>query len=118
MPPGTIGVEATGTVSEEDLERVLEPALTDALARHEVRLLFVLGEEFESFSGGAAWSQGKLWAKHLKGWERVAVVSDADWLEHGADVFTKLVPGEVKVFETDEVGEAKAWLVGITLDDD
>jgi SpoIIAA-like len=118
MPPGTVGVEAVGTVTEDDYRQVLAPALADALQRREVRLLYVLGEEFDSFSRGAAWADTKLWAKNLKDWERVAVVSDADWLEHAVSVFGWLVPGQVRVFETDEVDEAKAWLVGIDVDDD
>jgi hypothetical protein len=118
MPPGTVGVEAVGTVTEDDYRQVLAPALEDALKRREVRLLYILGEEFDSFSRGAAWADTKLWAKNLKGWERVAVVSDADWLEHAVNAFGWLVPGEVKVFETDDLDEAKAWLVGIDLDDD
>jgi hypothetical protein len=118
MPPGTVGVEAVGTVTEDDYRQVLAPALADALQRREVRLLYVLGEEFDSFSRGAAWADTKLWAKNLKDWERVAVVSDADWLEHAVSVFGWLVPGQVRVFETDEVDEAKAWLVGIGVDDD
>jgi hypothetical protein len=118
MPPGTVGVEAVGKVTEEDYRQVLAPALADALLRQELRLLYVLGEQFDSFSPGAAWADTKLWAKHLRGWERVAVVSDADWLEHAADLFGWLMPGEVKVFEADELDEAKAWLVGIVIDDD
>ena len=118
MPPGTVGVEAVGTVTEDDYRQILAPVLAGALQRRDVRLLYVLGEEFDSFSRGAAWEDTKLWAKNLKGWERVAVVSDADWLEHAVSVFGWLVPGQVKVFETDDLDEAKAWLVGIDLDDD
>jgi SpoIIAA-like len=118
MPPGTVGVEAVGTVTEDDYRQVLAPALAEALQRREVRLLYILGHEFDKFSPGATLADTKLWAKNLKGWERVAVVSDADWLEHAVSVFGWLVPGDVKVFETDEVDEAKAWLVGIELDDD
>jgi hypothetical protein len=118
MPPGTIGVEAVGKVTEDDYREVLAPALADALESRSVRLLYILGEEFDSFSAGATWEDTKLWAKNLKGWERIAIVSDADWLENAVKLFGWLVPGDVKVFETDEVEEAKAWLVGIRLDDD
>jgi len=118
MPPGTVGVEAVGKVTEEDYRTVLAPAVGDALQRRDLRLLYVLGREFDSYSSGAAWEDTKLWAKHLKGWERIAVVSDEDWLEKSVKTFSWLMPGDVKVFETDEVDEAKAWLVGITLDDD
>jgi hypothetical protein len=118
MPPGTVGVRAVGKVSEEDYRQVLAPALADALQRREVRLLYVIGKEFDSISPGGTSEATKLWVKHVKDWERVAVVSDADWLENTAGVVSRLIPGEVKVFETDEIDEAKAWLVGITLDDD
>jgi hypothetical protein len=118
MPPGTVGVEVVGNVSEEDYRQVLAPALAEALQRREVRLLYVLGKDFDSFSARGTSETTKLWAKHLKDWERVAVVSDADWLENTAGLVSRLVPGQVKVFETDEIDEAKAWLVGITLDDD
>lgn len=118
MPPGTIGVEAVGKVTEDDYRTVLAPALADALAREDARLLYVLGRDFDSYSAGAAWEDTKLWAKHLKGWKRVAIVSDADWLEHAVKALGWLVPGDMKVFETDEMTEAKAWLVGLDLDDD
>jgi len=49
----------------------------------------------------------------LNAWERIAVVSDADWLEHSLKTLGWLVPGEIKVFETDEVLDAKRWLVGL-----
>jgi hypothetical protein len=118
MPPGTVGVEAVGKVTEEDYRDVLAPAVGDALQRQDLRLLYVLGREFDSYSPGAAWEDTKLWAKNLKGWERVAIVSDADWLENAVKAFRWLMPGELKVFETDEMREAKGWLVGLDLDDD
>jgi hypothetical protein len=118
MPPGTVGVEAVGKVTEDDYRDVLAPAVADALQRQDLRLLYVLGREFDSYSPGAAWEDTKLWAKNLKGWERVAIVSDADWLENAVKAFSWLMPGEMKVFETDEMREAKGWLVGLDLDDD
>jgi hypothetical protein len=118
MPPGTVGVEAVGKVTEEDYRDVLAPAVAVALQRQDLRLLYVLGREFDSYSPGAAWEDTKLWAKNLKGWERVAIVSDADWLENAVKAFSWLMPGEMKVFETDEMREAKGWLVGLDLDDD
>ena len=47
MPPGTIGLEATGKVTDEDDTNVLVPAITAALATNDVRLLYVLGDGFD-----------------------------------------------------------------------
>lgn len=53
-----------------------------------------------------------------KGWKKIAIVSDAEWLEHSVKVFGWLIPGEIKVFDTDEVHDARKWLVALDEDDD
>ena len=118
MPAGTIGLEAVGKVTDDDYRTVLLPAVEAALERNDVRLLYVLGEDFESYSLGAMWADTKLWAQHLKAWQKVAIVSDADWLENSVKAFGWLVPGEVKVFETDDIDDAKEWLAGLDDDED
>jgi hypothetical protein len=107
-----------GKVTEDDYRDVLLPAVNAAVERHDVRLLYILGEDFESYSPGAVWADTKLWAQHAKAWKRIAIVSDADWLEHSVKAFGWLIPGEIKVFDTDEVHDAKEWLVGLDEDDD
>ena len=115
MPPGTIGFEADGKVTDDDYRDVLVPAVKEALEKGDVRLLYVLPDD-TSYSPGAMWADTKLWAGNLRGWNRVAIVSDADWLENAVKTFGWMMPGKVKVFDGDDVEEAKAWLVGI--DDD
>ena len=110
-PPGTIGVEASGKISEQDYRDVLIPTVEAALTTGDVRLLYVLDEGAE-YSAGAMWADSKLWTKHLKSWSRVAVVSDAEWLERSIHAFGWMMPGEIKVFEPGGVDEAKEWLVG------
>jgi hypothetical protein len=118
MPAGVIGLEAVGRVSDQDYEQVLVPAVSSALERGDVRLLYVLGSEFDSYSAGAVWADTKLFAGHPRGWKKVAVVSDADWLENSVKAFGWLMPGKVRVFETDDVDDALEWLTGVDDDDD
>ena len=110
MPPGTVGLEADGKVTEDDYRDVLVPAVRAALERGDVRLLFVLPDD-TSYSPGAMWADTKLWAANLRAWNRIAIVSDADWLEKGVKTFGWMMPGEVRVFDDDDVDDAKAWLV-------
>jgi hypothetical protein len=118
MPEGTIGFEASGKVTDDDYETVLVPAVRAALEKGEVRLLYVLPDGTE-YSPGAMWADTKLWAGHLRGWKRVAIVSDADWLENAIKAFGWMMPGKVRVFDDDdEVPDAKAWLVSDDDDDD
>ncbi len=115
MPVGTIGLEASGEVTEDDYRDVLQPTLGSAVERGDVRLLYVLDKGVK-YSPGAMWADTKLGAKNWSDWKRLAVVTDADWIEHAIKAFAWMIPGEVKVFELDEIHDAKAWLVG--LDDD
>lgn len=116
MPPGTVGFEASGKVTDADYADVLVPAVRAALEEGDVRLLYILPDG-TSYSPGAMWADTKLWAGNLRGWQRVAIVSDADWLENAVKAFGWMMPGEVKVFDDDDVSDAKAWLVGIADDD-
>jgi len=111
MPIGTIGFEATGKVTKEDYEGVLVPAVRAAMEQGDVRLLYVLGEDFESYSPGAMWSDTRLWTGHRDAWARVAVVTDIDWVENGIRAFSWLMPGKIRVFDDDDVDRAKLWLV-------
>jgi hypothetical protein len=77
-----------------------------------------VGPEFDSYSAGAVWADTKLFAGHPRGWKKVAVVSDADWLENSVKAFGWLMPGKVRVFETDDVDDALEWLTGVDDDDD
>ena len=115
MPEGTVGVEAVGKVTEDDYRDVLVPAIDEARARGDVRLLYVLGDDFDSYSLGAVWADTKLSMGHLTGWKRIAIVTDADWLENSIKAFGWLMPGKVKVFDDDDLDDAKDWLVA---DDD
>jgi SpoIIAA-like len=39
---------------------------------------------------------GSVGLKHRSSWERLAVVTDKDWMRHGIAAFGWLIPGEVR----------------------
>lgn len=112
LPDGVVGVEAGGKVTAEDYEHVLIPAFEAAreAAGGKVRLLYVLGHDFPDYTAGAAWEDTKLGLGHLGSWERIAVVSDADWLRHAIHGLGWLMPGEVKIFGLGELDSAREWV--------
>ena len=119
LPEGVVGIEARGKVTAEDYERVLVPAVEAARARSgdgRVRLLYVLGHEFPDYTAGAAWEDAKLGLGHLRSWERIAIVGDADWLRHAVAGLGWLMPGEIKVFGLQEVGSAREWVSSVLPD--
>ena len=42
---------------------------------------------------------------------RIAVVTDADWLEKSVQAFGWLMPGEVRGFDDDDLDDARAWVI-------
>jgi SpoIIAA-like len=112
LPAGVVGVEARGKVTTEDYEQVLVPAVDSALAAAggKVRILYVLGSDFPDFSAGAVWQDTKLGLGRIRSWERVAVVTDAEWLRHAVHGLGWMMPGDVRVFASDELGDARAWV--------
>jgi hypothetical protein len=113
MPDGVVGVEAVGEVTADDYERVLIPAFDTARAVHDpLNVVFVAGDRFTGFSSGALWDDTKYGFSHLRGWGRVALVTDVDWMHHLTHAFSWLAPNGMKVFPTAELVAAKAWAAG------
>ncbi len=112
LPEGVVGVEAQGKVTAEDYEQVLHPAVEAAreAGGGKVRLLYVFGHDFPDYTAGAAWEDTKLGLGHLRWWERIAIVSDADWLRRAIHGLGWLMPGEVRIFGLAELDRAREWV--------
>ena len=110
MPAGVLGLEAIDDVEKEDYEDVLVPAVEAAMAEHgKVRLVYVLGPDFDEYEGEAVWEDLKLGVRHLSSFERIAVVSDARWVGPAMKVFSVLLPGQARAFPLAEREPATRW---------
>ena len=115
LPETVIGVEADGKVTSEDYEKLLVPAFEAARAAStdgKVRVLYVLHDDFPDYTTGAMWQDTKLGLGHLRAWERIALVCDAEWLRKSLRAFAWMLPGEVKAFELDDLDDAREWVTG------
>jgi SpoIIAA-like len=110
MPPGVIGLRASGKVSAEDYKTVLAPTLDQALAEGgKLRLVYELGADYDGFESGGVWQDLRLGASHFNAFERMALVTDVDWMRHAANALGFLMPGEIKVFPLAERDAAAVW---------
>ena len=114
MPLGTLGYRASEHLTREDFVNVLVPPLRRAVgAGDRLRVLFAIGPELH-MEPGALWEDMKLEVdlgiKHRDAWERVAVVTDLDWLRRSFALFSWMVPGEMRLFGESELEQAKTWL--------
>jgi hypothetical protein len=60
--------------------------------------------------GDAAGAGAKFQARHATSFERVAVVSDEDWLRPAFAALSFMLPGKAKGFRVADLAAAKAWL--------
>ena len=111
MPDGTIGFEASGEVDDDDWEDTVEPILRAKIAEGgKVRLLYVLGPGTSKVEGDAMQADTGFRARHASSFDRVAVVSDEDWMRPALRARSFLMPGKAKGFRVADLADAKAWL--------
>ncbi len=111
MPVGTIGFEAVGDVEDDEWEDTVEPILRQVIAEgQKVRLLYALGPRTREVEGDAMKADTAFRARHASSFERVAVVSDEDWMRPALSALSFMLPGKAKGFRVREMEDAKAWL--------
>ncbi len=78
LPEGTIGFRATGKVTGEDYDNVLTKAVDAAIDEYDhIKMLAVIGPDFDGYSLQAAWDDTRLGMRHWSGFERMALATDA-----------------------------------------
>jgi hypothetical protein len=111
LPDNVLGFTAKGTVTANDYESVIIPAVEELFSRKgKVRFLYHLSEDFTGFETSAMWDDTKLGLKHLSGWERIAIVSDIEWVRAAIKIFGLVMPGQVRVFHNNELALATRWI--------
>jgi hypothetical protein len=111
---GVVGIEAHGKVTGEDYETVLIPVVERALQAHrKIRFLYRIAPDFTGFTGTALWDDARLGMRHLGGWERIAVVTDVDWIADAVKAFRVFLPAKTRLFHNDEFQLAKDWLEAV-----
>ena len=116
MPAGTVGFRVDGDVEREDYDRILGPALRNALeGGGRLRTLYLI-EDVDDIEPGALWADAKLGfdlgVRHHSAWERSAIVTDIEWMARAMRLFAWMIPGEARVYPVSELADAKAWVKG------
>jgi SpoIIAA-like len=107
-----VAFRCSGRVTKADYDSVLVPAVVDALRTHDkVRLYYETSEDFAGFEAGAMWVDFKIGVKHWMRWERVAIVTDVNWMKKAVRLFAFLMPATTRLFLPSESTAARAWLV-------
>lgn len=112
FPDEVVAFSAKGRVTKRDYEQVLIPNFEAALHRHrKIRLYYELGPQFTGIDPGALWEDLKTGVEHFNSWDRMAIVTETEWIKHALNAFRFLLPGQLRVFPITQTAEARAWIV-------
>jgi hypothetical protein len=112
FPDNVVALAGRDVVTRADYKNVLIPRIEEALKRHrKVSFYYELGKDFTGMQPGAMWEDTKIGFEHLTRWDRMAVVTDVEWIKHVINAFRLIMPGEMRVFPTAEASQARAWVV-------
>ncbi len=112
FPSNVVAFVCKGRVTKSDYDAVLVPAVLNALRTHDkVRLYYETDADFAGFDLGAAWEDFKIGMEHFTRWDRVAVVTDIEWIKHMTRFFGFLMPRTmVKLFSRSDAAQARDWI--------
>ncbi len=109
-PEGVLAFKAIGKVRAKDYDQVLKPAIDRVLAAgQKIRVVVVLGPEFDGYTSGAEWDDARLALSNLRQLERCAMVSDRDWVEHLVKGLAWMMGGRLKLFAVEDLPAAMTW---------
>ena len=112
FPENVLAFVCRGHVTRRDYDQDLIPAVNAALERRDkVRLYYETAEDFAGLAPGAIWEDFKTGVEHLRRWERVAVVTDVEWIRQTIRFFSFLLPGAIKIYPLSAAVQARAWII-------
>jgi hypothetical protein len=107
LPRNVVGIAVRGRVTKEECGQTLAPAIEKSLRwRDTVRLYYELGSRFP----GSGWDDLDIGFEHAARCERIAIVTDIAWVRLTVKAIRFLIPGEIRVFATEEAAEARLWI--------
>lgn len=111
FPDNVCAFVCHGHVTRDDYKTVLVPAVEASLQSHgKLRLYYETAADFTGIDPAAVWQDTTVGLSHFFRWEKIAVVTDVDWIKNVFHFFTFLMPAPMKVFPSTEAEKARQWI--------
>ena len=111
FPPKVLVFSWKGHVTKHDYEeRADSRCRRSTQAGGQRSAFYQIDADFSGFER-VKWDDFKVGTEHLARWERIAVVTDLEWIGYTFRAFSFVIPGVVKVFRVDEKAKARKWIL-------
>lgn len=109
LPENMVGFRASGEVSKDDFDIVHKKVgqLVDKTGK--LNYMLFLDTPPSEFTIGAWWEDALLGIKNITKWNRAAIISDSETVDKFTAAFSKVMPGEFKVFQKNDLERAIDW---------
>lgn len=109
LPENMVGFRASGEVNKEDFDIVHKKVeqLVDKTGK--LNYMLFLDTPPSEFTIGAWWEDALLGIKNITKWNRASIISDSETVDKFTVVFSKVMPGEFKVFQKNDLERAIDW---------
>lgn len=113
MPDGVVGFTASGKLTTDDYTKVLVPAIEAAsTGSGQIRIMLDFTGDLDGVEAGAVWQDLRMGVRNFSAWERIALVTDHQWMRDGLTMFAWAMPGEARAFPANDRETAIEWLAG------
>lgn len=119
FPSYVVAYRASGIVDREEYERVVMKRVDEVAREYDaINFLVRLETGMENYTFGALLDYLKISFKHIRRWNRMAIVSDQKTVRIFYEALSPLVPGKVVGFELKDYDKAAAWVSESSLTDE
>jgi hypothetical protein len=106
-----IGFRAVGDVNADDFTTIVIPKVEAFVAKYDtLNYLLQIETELSNFTVGAWLQDAILGIKVFSKWNRAAIITDTQGIKIFTELFSKIMIGEFKCFNHDELNAAINWV--------
>lgn len=111
LKDGVIGFHASGVVTKEDYTEIIIPEVEKTLKTHnKLNVLYVLDEDFDHYAWQALFEDTKIGVMHPLSWEKIAIVTNVEWMLNAVKYMRPFVPFKMKTFLGTQLDDARQWI--------
>lgn len=111
LPAHVAAYKASGAISKEEYESIVMTRVNEVAAHHnKINFLVQLQTGMENYSIGAFIDYVKVSFEHFTQWNRMAIVTDQQWVRRAYDALSYIVHGEIRTYELKDLDIAKEWV--------
>lgn len=112
IPDHVVAARITGDISGQEFDTLFKPAVDAVLAKYaRANIILELPEGVPGRKAGKdLWSSGKLSMADLRQFDKLALVSDLDWVRKVTGMFGLFAPCTMKRFAADAFDDALQWV--------